>query len=117
VKDVDKKERRKHSRISSLNLLSYFCIDENDEIMAQGAGRTLNVSEGGILLETHTPIDPQHTVSLVIAMENELIDIRGKVVHNRTGKDGRFLTGIQFVETDESARDILKKFITEFRNE
>ena len=36
------KEKRKHARINSLNL-SYVCLDENNKIIKQGMGRTLNV--------------------------------------------------------------------------
>lgn len=111
------KERREHSRTSSLNLLSYLCINENQEVVSQGAGRTLNVTEDGILMETHVPIDPRHTVSLVIAMEDDLIDVKGKVVYTRTAKGGRFRTGVQFMETDEVALRILKKFIAVFKGE
>ena len=117
VKEMPEEERRKHSRISSLNLLSYLCIDESGEIVTQGAGRTLDVGEKGILLETHAPIDPKHMVSLVIAVEDDLIDIRGRVIHYRKGEDGRYLNGIQFVETDESALRILKQFIMKSNNE
>ncbi len=107
-------ERRKKPRVNSLNLLSYLCMDENDEVVMQGVGRTLTVSQGGILLETHAPIDPGHAVSLVIAIENDLVDVKGKVVYSSTGKEGRFNTGIQFVEPDETILKILKESIAAF---
>jgi hypothetical protein len=47
--------KRKHERIQSLNL-SYICLDEDANIIKQGMGRTLNISESGILLETHFPM-------------------------------------------------------------
>jgi len=107
-------ERRHHPRISALNLISYNCIDETEQIVAQGMGRTLNVSEGGILLETHTPIDPKNTIALAIGLEDDLIDIKGKVVFSISGKDEKFEAGIEFLEMPESTFDILKKFIKAF---
>ena len=95
-------ERRHHPRISALNLISYNCIDETEQIVAQGMGRTLNVSEGGILLETHTPIDPKNTIALAIGLEDDLIDIKGKVVFSISGKDEKFEAGIEFLEMPES---------------
>ena len=86
------KERRHHPRISALNLISYNCIDETEQIVAQGMGRTLNVSEGGILLETHIQIDPKHTLSLTIGLEEDLVDIKGEVAHSKPGKDDNFET-------------------------
>jgi hypothetical protein len=80
-------EKRKHARVSSLNL-SYVCLDEKDKIVKQGMGRTLNVSESGILLETHFPIDQSHTVTLTLGLEEELVDIKGRPVHTRTNDAG-----------------------------
>ncbi|MBW2321222.1 MAG: hypothetical protein JRF31_10385 [Deltaproteobacteria bacterium] len=68
-------ERRKHSRIKALNLISYTCIDETDQVLSQGMGRTLNLSEDGILLETHVSVDPKHTVVMAIGLEDDLIDM------------------------------------------
>jgi hypothetical protein len=114
---MPQEERRKHPRANSLNLLSYHCLDENQEVVMQGVGRTLNVSQGGILLETHVPIGSQYTVSLFMAMGNDLIDVKGNVVHSSAGKDGKFNTGIKFTETDESTREILERCIEAFHDE
>ena len=108
------KERRHHPRISALNLISYNCIDETEQIVAQGMGRTLNVSEGGILLETHSPIDPKNAIALAIGLEDELIDIKGKIVFSMAGKDEKYEAGIEFFEMQDSTLDILKKFIKAF---
>ena len=73
-----KEEKRKHTRIDSLNL-SYFCLDENNQIIKQGMGRTLNVSESGILLETYFRIDSDEHLMLTIAFEDHLIPVNGRV--------------------------------------
>ena len=107
-------EKRRHVRIDSLNL-SYICVNEKGEIVNQGMGRTLNVSESGILLETHFAIEPKHLLAMTIAFEDELVDISGKVVHCREKEDGKSEAGIEFLEIDETAFEILKKFITLFK--
>lgn len=107
-------ERRKHPRIESLNLLSYFCLDENNLALDQGMGRTLNVSKGGILLETYNPIDPEHTMVLTIGLKDNMVDIKGKVVHSRTDEDGKVKSGIQFIEMDKETLVTLEAYITEF---
>jgi hypothetical protein len=106
-------EKRKHARINSLNL-SYVCLDENNQIIKQGMGRTLNVSESGILLETHFPIDKTHIVSLTLGLGEDLIDIKGRPVHTRTNKGGKYEVGIQFIKSDKKASRTLKKFINAF---
>ena len=108
------KEKRKHARIDSLNL-SYFCLDENNEIIKQGMGRTLNVSESGILLETHYPIDEKYAVKLTLGLEEDLVEITGRPVHSRTNDDGKYEVGIEFLKTDKKALKVLKQFISAFQ--
>ena len=103
--------KRKHERIQSLNL-SYICLDEEDNVIKQGMGRTLNISESGILLETHFPIESQHVVQLTISLEEDLLDLKGKPVHVNSSKGGKYEIGIQFVDLDQHATDLLKKFIS-----
>lgn len=103
-------------RINSLNL-SYIGIDENNEIVKQAIGRTLNVSESGILLETHFPIDTGQIVSITLALEDDLINMRGEVVYSRTGNEEKFETGIKFFEMIDESHQILKKYIQDFRDQ
>ena len=106
-------EKRKHTRISSLNL-SYICLDENNKIVKQGMGRTLNVSESGMLLETHIPVDTRHTVKVTIGLEEDIIELQGTPVHSKKNDNNLFEIGIKFQESDESVKKKLKKFIKAF---
>jgi len=112
---MGREDRRKNLRTDSLNLLSYHCVDENGDIVMQGVGRTLNISEGGILLETHVSIDPELAVSLFIAMEEDLVDVKGRVIHSSVNKNGKFNTGIAFAENNETTRQIIEKSVSTFR--
>lgn len=107
-------DKRKHSRTRSLNLLAYECLDENQDVVRQGMGRTLDVSEGGILLETHAPIDLHHTISLKIGLEDDMTEISGSVAYSRAGKSGRYESGIEFDRNNEAALQILKVYIKAF---
>jgi PilZ domain len=107
-------EKRKHSRIDSMNLLNYVYSDENEEEANQGMGRTLNVSESGILLETHNRIAPFYIVSLTIGFEESMVDIKGRVIYTKENIRGMFESGIEFFEMDDSARKILKSYIQAF---
>ena len=110
-------EQRIDQRIESSNLLSYICFDENKHEMMQGMGRTLNVSEGGILLETHVPIDPHYIVSLTMALEDDLMDFKGKIVYSRKRDDGKLESGIEFIEMDEEKHQFFKQYILFFRGQ
>ena len=114
---MESDNKRKSQRIGSHNLLSYFCTDKDNSPVTQGMGRTLNVSEGGILLETRHRIDPAHIVSIKISLEEELMDMKGNVVFSKEREYGRFETGIQFIDIDENKVRILKQFAEIFKGE
>ncbi len=103
-------EKRKHHRFSSLNL-SYVCLDENQKAVKQGMGRTLNLSESGILLETHFPIATTHNVILSIGLGEDLVDLRGRPVHVSSDGQGAYEVGIEFVDPDERALRTVRQFV------
>jgi len=107
-------EKRKYARIESTNLLNFVCLDEKGEPSQQGMGRTLNVSEAGILLETYHPIEPQTHISLTIGMEEDLVELDGTVVFLRERIDDTFEAGIQFSKINDHEQRILSKFIKAF---
>jgi c-di-GMP-binding flagellar brake protein YcgR len=108
-------QKRKHDRIDSLNLLNYVGLDENKEEIIQGMGRTLNVSQGGILLETHVSLDNNHIISLSIGIEDEMVDIHGKIIYSREGEKGKYESGIEFQDINETSFRILNRYIIAFR--
>ncbi len=104
--------KRQHERIQSLNL-SYICLDEKNNIVKQGMGRTLNISESGILLETHFPIELDHLIRLTISLEEDLVDIKGKPIHVSSLGRRKHQIGIKFLDLDQHAADLLKNFISD----
>lgn len=113
---MNEKNKRGNDRISSKNLLSYVCVDDNNETVVNGMGRTLNVSESGIMLETHTNIDNKLTVMLSIGLEDSLIELKGKIIHSKKLDKGKYHIGIQFVDLDKNSKAQLSKFINAFKS-
>ena len=111
-------EKRKHQRIASLNLLHIGVYKEGD-LIKQGAGRTLNISESGILLEIHFPIDTDNVViQLTIGLKEDLLEIKGNSVRYLQNENGKYQIGIMFDKiTDETTDKILKKYIEAFAAE
>jgi c-di-GMP-binding flagellar brake protein YcgR len=107
-------EKRRHPRIESLNLIAYACMDGNGNVINQGMGRTLNVSEIGLLLETVYSLDCEDVMLMGVGIQDELIDIRGRVVHAGVNKDGKHEIGIEFIEIDNRSINILKQYIEMF---
>ena len=111
------KERRSTSRFDSNNLISYVYFDKNNHKSGQGMGRTLNISENGIMLETHVPIDPDGSMSLTIGLEEEVMDINGKITFSNKKECGKYETGVHFNKPDEEKRRFLRHYITLFREQ
>ncbi|MEE8481328.1 MAG: PilZ domain-containing protein [Desulfobacterales bacterium] len=109
------KKNRKHERVASLNLL-HFTGYRNDVIIKQGMGRTLDVSESGILLETHFLMELQDQLSLTIGLEDDLVEMKGRVVYCNEEEGGKFKVGIEFFEVDEKALQMLEQYIVLFKS-
>ena len=107
-------EKRKNARVDSIYLLNYVHLDENDEAMLQGMGRTINVSESGIMLETHIALGEGDLVDVVVGLKEDMVPIRGKVVFTQTTETGRYRSGIQFLSIEAVALETLRRYIEAF---
>ncbi|MBF0100399.1 MAG: PilZ domain-containing protein [Desulfobacterales bacterium] len=108
-------EKRTSERFSSFKLISYTCYSDNGiDVFQQGMGRTLDVSEGGLLLETHTYVEPHRPVELHIGLGDDSLKIAGNVIYCRKADSGKYESGIEFIELDQHIMTELKKFIRSF---
>ena len=112
---MNHRDKRESERIDSHNLIFYVCLNEKGEPVGQGMGRTINISEGGILLESHVIIDPNYIVSFTISLEDVIMDIKGKVRFSKKRNDGKFESGIEFIDCDESKKRVLRQFSAIFK--
>lgn len=107
-------DKRKHIRIDSENL-SHIIVEDGNVPVNEGIGKTLNLSESGILLETHFPMECGQGVDLTLALAEDLIELQGEVVHSRLDEKGCFRAGVQFKELDADALRMLKQFVVLFK--
>jgi c-di-GMP-binding flagellar brake protein YcgR len=97
-------ERRKHARIKTDNLMSYICLDNDSNELGQGIGTAVDISQGGLLLESHSPIDANKILLEFVGADNELIEINGDIAYCKETKIGMFQTGVRFCESTENIR-------------
>ena len=107
-------ENRESERKDVLNLLDYVVLDESGKAVARAMARTLNVSENGLLLETHLSLEEGQMLLLTIGLENELCEIKGKIV--RAGKSGEesFAYGVEFLNVTSENSGVLHRFLEAF---
>jgi len=105
---------RKHPRVKTRNLIAYLTFDEHDKVISQGLSKALDISKGGILLETPDPIVSGTISLLAVDLDTKFIDIKGELVYCKKADSGMYHSGIKFVGTDEQVRDFIVGLIKEY---
>ena len=101
-------EKRKYPRIKTYNVISYICTDEDGNQLGEGMGEAMDISQGGILIKTPLPIESEYILLTTIDLENNTIDIKGKIAHSQRDESGQFKTGIRFLGTHDERIQIVK---------
>jgi c-di-GMP-binding flagellar brake protein YcgR len=108
-------ERRRYIRPEALSLLDYLVVDEKGRQGEYSMARTLNISKGGILMETHIPLPLGQQVMITLGLEDQLIDVMGRIVY-ATSSSGRHQNGIEFFHVSDSDKRILDRYVAAFNN-
>ena len=102
-------DQRKYPRVKTINLISHVTIDANGRWIFQGMGRALDISKGGILLETACPIELGGLSMMTVDMDNNLIEIKGESIYCSKSNTLMYHSGVKFIGTDEQ----VTKFVTQ----
>lgn len=102
------RENRKHVRVSSVNLLNYEYFGEGQEKESQGMGRTLNLSEAGLLLEAPSSLMENLELSMNIGLKEDIISVNGKVIYIDSDETGLCKAGIHFENVGINEFKLLK---------
>lgn len=94
------RDRRKYPRIDADNLITYCCLDENENELNHCMARVIEVSPAGVKIETFHEIESEIIRLISFDSDDTLIDIKGRVVHSRQTKEGRHLIGICMAGTE-----------------
>jgi hypothetical protein len=110
-------ERREYpKRPNSVNLVYFGVFDEKKMLKQQGMGKTLNISEGGILLETYERILDDGVIFLSLGLKDETIDVEAKIAHFSGRGNGIYHTGLSFVADSDEKIEYIKKYIKLFES-
>ena len=94
-------DQRKHPRVKTNNLISYFSFDEVGRFISHGLGIALDISKGGILLKTPYSIESGLIVLATLNWENNLVEVKGKLVYSVKEPSEMYLFGIEFIDSDQ----------------
>jgi hypothetical protein len=107
-------DQRKYARIKTRNLIYHSSIDETGKLVSQGLGQALNISKGGILLETPYPIESDLLSLMATDAENNKIEIKGKLIYCTKLSTGMYRSGIEFIGTDKRVEKFVSKLVREY---
>ena len=91
-------EKRKHPRIETANDIYYILLDNKGEKIEEGRGKTRDLSQSGVLLETQKPLNGPSIILMTLDLEGNEVQVKGRVAHTRESESpaGYYLTGIRF---------------------
>jgi len=112
----DVTNRRKYKRINTKNVISHVIVDKHGNKISQGLSNTVDISKGGILLETSNPIEPGLVLLTAVDLDENLIDIKGELVYCRDTPTGMYHSGIKFVDTNEQRVNFAKRLIKDYNH-
>ena len=69
-------DRRKLPRTKTRNLIALVSVDQNGKKISQGLGKALDISKGGMLLETPHPIEAGLISLMAVDKDNILFEIK-----------------------------------------
>lgn len=104
-------ERRQAERRYALNFLDYEILSAAGEVLGRGLARTLNVSETGLRLETGMFFDPGQRLRITLGLENNLVQINGRVVNSQPENDDLCSSGVMFLELDDADRQLYRQHL------
>lgn len=110
-------ENRSSTRRDTLNLLDYVLLNESGREIDRAMARTLNVSEKGILLETHLPLAIGQQLLITIGLRNNLFEFKGRVAHCKSCTPESHCAGVEFVDVSPEGMTILRDFLKAFNDQ
>jgi len=100
-------ERRKFPRTKIHNLISFVCLDDEGRTTKTLMGIALNISQGGIVIESALPIEPGNIVLVTADEEEKIFEVKAKSVYCNEVGPSKYWMGIKLQgTTDENIRFI-----------
>ncbi len=100
-----RRERRRHKRFELSLALAY------QWGMTKGTLRTVDVSLGGVKIQTDTPIPVDERLDLIILIKNEAVKPMGRVVRSAPSSNQRYDVGICFENISHECLIRLDRFL------
>ena len=111
------KDQRRCPRIESENSVGYVLYDEKKKKVEQGSGRTRNLSQTGVLLETEAVLKGSYIILVTINLDGKKVKVKGRVVTSRyVEASSCYLTGIEFIGPKDEQLEAIISFVKAYQH-
>ena len=107
-------EKRKYLRIKTQNLISYFSLDESGKVISQGLGIAMDISKGGILLQSTDAIKSSLIALAAIDRKKNLFKVRGRLAFSKKTSIGTYFSGIKFIGMEKHMIKFVVNLVKEY---
>ena len=104
-------DKRKYPRVKIHNLISYVCLGEDGKPVKQLMAAALDISQGGLLLETTQQIEPGNIILITADEQDRIVEINGKAAYCCETGFGKFNVGVSFQGTHDENIQFVKCMI------
>jgi hypothetical protein len=107
--------RRASIRLKMIYPALYTRYDSQGRAYDQKMSRSMDVSLGGVKLESSYPVDSGEVLDISMALRENLINFKGKVVYVTGSEDQGFELGISIEDIADQDKIALTRFIYYFK--
>jgi hypothetical protein len=108
-------DRRESIRLRMNYPAIYSRFDDEGREYDQKISRSMDVSLGGVRLQSSFPVDSGEVLDITMALGENLVTFKGKVVYVTSSKNHGFELGISIEDIEDQDRIALTRFIYYFR--
>ena len=104
-------ERRQQPRKSLKSQVYFICVSADGRESAQDIGVARDVSKGGMMIETTTPINTTEIRIIASAPNKKQIEAMGGVIYSMEISEGKYSTGIYFQSDAQEAAAFVEQLM------
>jgi c-di-GMP-binding flagellar brake protein YcgR len=109
-------DRRRFPRAKTLNLIAHLTVGRDGQVLSQGMGKALDISKGGMLLETLFPVEKGTLSLMAVDKDLRLFEMKAELVYCKKTTSGRYHSGIEFSDTDSQVIESITKLIKAYNH-
>jgi len=102
---------RSEPRHSAINLVTIQLLDENGVAIDSGVGRTLDLSQHGMLLELDHSLPTERVANLSFALGDVVVDVDAEIRSAKETEDGNYAMGLKFTNLSAEATSAIEAYL------